>query len=562
MRYACFTLALIVSVILFSGESLQGQDPDDALKRGPSVIPEAYDRSSLSWVLVYSRGDSQLSRIRKHFSDIDHSDKFFLNPLENEVLEMRRGRTRGSNMISVEDIQNNLEELNVSRQIISHWYSRTDDGLMDMERIHQRGLENATDADVMRQQSTTRGNWALMDYGNRLIDKSYIVVLDFYSVDRVNTDNYEGYRAQIAASLFRVNLSEEDKERIYDAWVLEEDPEEEKQKKRELFETINPPLKYVTTINTTASSYNYKEHTVLGRITPTKSTDELFADLVQSGYDDVLFELEREYDDFNVITPLYSTRPLGAKIGKREGLKVDQRFFVYEHRYDPATQTIKEVRRGVIRATSDITDNRGVASGETKPSKFYQVAGRRLHEGYVIQQSNDYGIGIHFGYDFGGEIGGGSVGLDYAIGRSVGIRAFYVTANLGINSKKYPEFSPDDPGDQEYLFDGNVAFLRWDIGLSKGMHFLRNFELRPYLTYGQEQASNDVLDEDITAHFLKAGANLALNITYNFQIVAGYNFYAMIGNAYQDEDALDYKYNEIFDSREGGAQFVGLRFKF
>ncbi len=555
-----FYSALLVFFFLFSSITTvkYGQEPDDALKRGSAIIPEAYDRSSLSWLLVYNRGDSHVSRIKQAFLNIMHSDKFFLNPLETDVLVFSGARTSDDKRIPEKKIQHNLKELNLSRQIISHWYSRTDDGFMDMERIHKRGLENATDADVLRYQSTARGNWALMDYGNRLIDKSYIITLDFTNIDRINTDTYEGYRCRVVASLFRVNLSEKDKEFIFESWVLEDDTEEEAQRKRELFETLDPPLKFVTQISTNASSTNYKEHTFLGQITPRKSTEELFADLVQRAYDNVLFELERDYEDFRVITPLYSERPLEAKIGKKEGLKVDQRFFVYEHRYNPKTQDITETRRGVIRATSDITDNRKIATGDMEPSRFYQVAGRRLREGYVLQQRNDYGIELELGASLG-EIGGGTLGLNYSAGRMLGIRAFYLTGNIGINSKKYPDFP-----DPDIELDENVSFFRWDVGLAKGFHFFRNFEFRPYVAYGQEQATNDGFEpyDQISTHFLKGGADLALNITYFMQIVAGGNYYAILGYAFDEDDILDNKYTYYFAGREGVALFTGLRFKF
>jgi len=556
MKHFYASLSILVFGFLFFGFDASCQDFEEALHRRPAVIPEAYDRSSLSWALVYNSGDSYITRVKKSYNKIYHTDKFFINPLKEDVFEFRGARSTDTGKIPADVLETRLNEKKISQQIISHWYNRTEDGRMDMERIHKRGMANATDADVLREQSTTRGNWALMDYGNRLIDKSYIVTLDFSNVRSVDTDTYYGYRATVYASLFRVNLSEEDKELIYDAWVLEDDSDEEARKKRELFETIEPTLEYVTQITTNVNSYNYKEGTFLGTITSEKSTEELFQDLAQSGYDNVLFELERNYDDFNVITPLYSTRPLGAKIGKKEGLSVDQRFFVYEHRYNPETQDIKEVRRGVIRATSDITDNREeIATGDMEPSRFYQVAGRRLEEGYVLQQNNDYGIGLHFGPDLG-EIGGGSAGVSYQIGRAIGVRALYATGNIGFDSKEYPNFRPiNDPG---YDFDGNVSFFRWDVGLEKGIHFFRNFELRPYIGYGQEQES----EYELKTHFLKFGGNLALNITYNFQVVAGYNFYTPFGNAIQDEDVIDYKYTDIFENREGESPFLGLRFKF
>ncbi|MDR4987762.1 MAG: hypothetical protein RG741_02845 [Bacteroidales bacterium] len=538
------------------------QDADDALKVSrSSIIPEAYDRSSISLMLVYDRNDPYLPLLKNAFAGIVQSDKFFINPLDKPLMEFRGIRTADRKIIPYTNIRENLITNNYAREIISYWYNRTEEGLMDMERIHERGMENATDADVMRSQATVRGNWALMDYGNRLIEKSYIIALDFREVERFDTEYQEGFSVEVRASLFRIELSEQDKELIYDAWVLETDTKEEAARKKKLFEEISPEVTFVTQVLTTAISFNHKEHTFLGKITPKRSDEELINRLVQSAYDNILTELERSYDDFNVITPLYSVRPLAAKIGKKEGLRVDQRFFVYEHRYDRATQQIVETRRGVIRATGDITDNRGIATGDMRPSRFYQVSGRRLHEGFVLQQRNDYGLQLMLG-GAAGDIGGISGELAYAIGRAINVPALYVSFSAAYQSKEYPDFDDDPTGTIPVFGNENLEFIRLGGSLSKGLHFFRNFELRPAIGFTYEQAGNDEMDDDITSLFLNGGASLAVNLGHSVQMVLAYNYFLNIGYASYAEEATDYKYTEIFPGREGGVPFLGLRFVF
>ncbi len=557
-KQICFFM--LIAALL--GFNLQAQQAEDALRRGgTTVIPEAYDRSSISLMLVYQNGDPFSSMLLKGFGEITQSDKFFINPLAEPIVRYSRVRNDKNRVIHQQHILKTFEEKDYAQEIVSFWYNRTEEGYMDMERIHERGIMNATVEEVMRNQVTTRGNWALMDYGNRLIEKSYIIVMDFTELKRVDTDTYAGFSGNVRTSLFRINLSEEDRGQIYDAWVLPEDSQEEAAAKRALFEEINPDIEYITSVYTGASAHNYKEHTFLGRITEKRSDEALIASLVQRAYDQTLTELERRYDDFNVITPLHSTRPLAARIGKKEGLKVDQRFFVYEHRYNPSTQEIVEHKRGVIRVGREITDNRDMASVDMEPSKFYQVSGRRLHEGYILQQNNDFGLNLRFDYSTA-EMGGVTAELGASVGRFLGIPSFYLTGMAGFDGGSYDNFVQG--GEIIYPFERkNLSFLKYGLGLAKGYHIIRNFELRPHFGVFFETARNeDVIDEEIQGMFLNAGGTLGIHVAHYMQLVIGYNQFISIGNASYGEDDTDYNYTDIFPGREGGAPFFGIRFIF
>jgi len=554
------TLIILGLFVLFRFNSM-AQMPEDALKRGgATIIPEAYDRSSISLMLVYQNGDPFSSMLLSGFGKINQSDKFFTNPLANPVLRFTNTRDPETNRIHQKTIMGNLIEKEYAREIIAFWYNRTKEGYMDMDLIHDRGMMNATVEDVMRNQVTTRGNLALMDYGNRLIEKSYLITMDFTDLRRVDTDTYAGFSGSVRASLFRIKLSEEERGIIYDSWVLPDDDPEVAKAKIALFNQISPDVDYITSVFTSASAYNYKEHTFLGKITEKRSDEALVNSLVQRGYDNILTELERHYEDFNVITPLHSVRPLGARIGKKEGLRVDQRFFVYEHRYNPSTQEIVEHKRGVIRAGRNITDNRDMASAEMVPSRFYQVSGRRLHEGFVLQQRNDFGLELRLDYSTG-EIGGINAEIGYSVGRFLNIPSFYITGIAGLDSESYPSFY----GDQTALLfnEENISFYKLGVSLAKGYYIVRNFELRPHIGVMFETARNeDVIDEEIQGMFLTAGGSLGIHIAYYMQLVVGFNQFIAIGNAtYGDED-MDYSYTDIFPGRDGGAPFFGIRFVF
>ncbi len=565
-----FKTLILVLMMLAPGLSntMTAQNQSGTEKNEFSRIPDSYDRSSLSWIIIYDRTDPYINDLKAAYDKISHNNKFFVNDIETRFIELKTVRTGNTKVLPEKTVSNSLDELDVSQKIISFWYNRNEEGFMDMELIHQRGLQNATDADVLVKQTTTRGNMALMDYGNRLISKSYVVVLDFYSVKRVNDDDKEGYAAQYNAYLYKMNLPEGTKEMIYDSWATESDTEEEKWRKRNKFNDIEAPLELVTKISATNSEYNYDEDTFLGQLQETRTREQLFGDMMNSVYEDIIFKLEKEHTDFKVVTSLYAVKPPSAKIGRKEGLKTDQRFFVYEHRYNPKNGKIKEVRRGVIRAGADIVDNTGIASGETQPSKFYQVSGRRLEEGYTIQQRNDWGFGITVGQNTGGEMAGFNIGGDYSVGRFIEVPSFYLTANIAFENNISGYGVRIITSDIDYNGIEELSFFRFDVGIMKGYHFMRNFELNPYLAYGQESASipgDD--DKSIYTNLIKTGAYLSLNITYFWEFIGGINFNMPFANAYEkigEEDAveLDKKYNDFFPGRKGMSFYYGIRIRF
>lgn len=78
----------------------------------------------------------------------------------------------------------------------------------------------------------------------------------------------------------------------------------------------------------------------------------------------------KKIDDFRVKAPIFKNYPTLSKIGTKEGLYLDQRMFVYELDGD------KKVKKGIA-TVAKIEDNAKVSTGDTKPSRFRQVAGKK-----------------------------------------------------------------------------------------------------------------------------------------------------------------------------------------
>jgi len=544
----CF---MVISALFFS--SMLFSQNNDGVKK----ISSSYDRSSITVLYMQFQDEGHSQGVKEKVENLSISDKYYNNNLAQ--VSFSAPFSRNTSVIS-DEIKNYLNEQNVGRQVISKWYARQSDGAMSMDLIFERGMFNATDAAFIKAQSTKLGNAVLQDYGNRLIERSYILVLDYESVKTMNElkmPKMKGWKSTVTGYLFKINYNEEIQNALYDSWIYPEDSQSVRDEKNKKFEQINFSLNFVTKTTVYATASQAEGASQLGRLLKEKSEDELLSEMVQKGYDETLYYLEKNHEDFMVKTTIYQVGPIRAKIGKKEGLKCDNRYFAYEYVYDEKTNSSKPKMRGVIRATSQIVDNRQVAKGDMPTSKFYQTAGRKLKTGYLLRQQNDYGVEITAGYEFG-EVGGAYARLDARLGRFIGIKALFLYIDGGAEVKKY--FDPYVGGQEN-----DIMFYRYSAGVAKGFMLTRNVELRPYVGFGQEVATYKDWDDvggDLKVLYLKGGANLALNLKHNIQVVGGVGYFSFVSNAENDNGDTELGWGDIFKDREGVTAMAGLKIMF
>lgn len=527
-------------------------------------VPSTYDRSSLGLLFLNFEGEKNQAQLFEKIKTVIFPDKYDNNNLESIFLTPPFTRAATPSDIQAA-ILAQLEKEKIGLQTLAKWYNRKPDGSMSLELIHERGRFSATDADYIKAQTTKRGNAALEDYGNRLVNLSYILVIDvkdIKSAKELSKTDLKGWQANVTGHLFKVAFNDEIQNAFYDAWIYDDDTKAQKDEKIKKFESLKVPLIAVSKATVSVSAMQPESTTNLGMFMKPKTEDQLMQELAQKCIDDVIYRIEMNVEEFKVKTAIYDVRPLRAKIGLKEGLKTDQRFFVYEYVYNEKTNQTIPKRRGVIRAgsKSKIVDNRKVASGDMPTSKFYQVAGRKIEQGFTLQQQNDLGMELSLGYEIG-EVGGAYARFDIRTGRFVGIRALFIYLEGGFALGEYQGATSNFTG----VTDADFTFLRYGGGIAKGLQFTRNIELRPYIGAGLEQATNDDFEKgyNISALYIKPGLNLALNLKHNFQLVGGAGFYMFIANPTDTEDAeFDKAWDEIFKDRSGLSYMVGLKIMF
>jgi len=576
---------MLLSVIIFSIPAISQNATSAGEKTKNQQVVTEYDRNSLDYLLLDYGDNSFNDLLKKSFQSIKVNDKFddnttdrrFINPpvTREEILKsIFISPVKGTDITT--RIGNGLVSGRYSNDVVAKWFSRRPDGSFSVELLQARGLYNATDADVKAANSSKLGIAKLMDSGEKLLNKSYIIVFDvsdmiskeeYYNrLDKKNKTpdkpvkrDMNGFQGNVNAYIYRIDFNDSINAVFWQQlWADQGDPK--LKAKKTSFDNFSFPVKYITRVTTSAEASQYNP----GESAASKvqlTNDQLMTNFLNTGINNALMVLDRNLEDFRVKTVLFGTNPLRAKIGMKENLKIDQRYFVYEMRQQN-NGDIKAHRQGVIRATNKIVDNRKVSAGQTEPSVFYQVAGKKLDNGMLLQQRSDIGLALGFGANGGGVNG--------------------FTARLEINTSSF--FKKKAPSMIKIYLEGGYEskemkiiinsitqnykdYTRFELGLGKEFCFLRNFRLQPFAGIGLEQFTNkDDSKLSFSSLYERAGLMAGINLIHNIQLTGTYNYYFM-GGKITDENKTDYTIGGLKDwgsafERGGSAVTLGLRIEF
>lgn len=581
-------LFLIVS-LLFVLVALNKSATGQALVNEPDYLRE-YDRNSLTVLMLdyNNRHNNYGSCLRKAMYKLAVPSKFDNNMLSTRVV---------NSADNSDNIRQALESSKIPNDIFSKWFSRGADGSFNMSVIHERGMYNATDADVIEASASKVGLAKLQDAGESLIGRSYVMVLSFRDIktmeqyydeldanrksvaDLFNTKyipvarTKNGYRADVVGYIYKLsNLSASMDDFYSNMWIFDEDSKEDRSRKINAFDNANFNLEYVTTVIRTveASQLNVGQQ---------KSQEDLFVDLANASVEGLVYESEAKVEAWKVVTALYDTHPLRAKIGTKENLNVDDRYFVYEYRMNKDNQVYAS-RRGVVRVKK-VAGNSQVAQGQSdndaqQMSSFYQVAGHRLEPGMFMEQNNDRGLGVTFGYATGAQSG---VFINIEALANNGISNTTQLKGFLAGHIDFGNYNLNDCGLFQYdsdLEDASFCFFGGEFGFSKGFFPLRNVALSAHGGFAIEFA--DFAKTDLSKEYFEGGmvdclfsfvgAQMAINMKYNVQLVGGMNYYVQLENAMltkkndEDEKSLGVTYSSMFDGRVGANINLGVRIQF
>ncbi len=572
MRKHLFLL-LILAFPLFG----LSQNVEESAKKAKSYVSSEYDRNAVTFVGL-DFNENLSADVYKKISDLKVPDKYYDNSISENILKPAGSRESVSNQFTGLDesqISQWLNDNNVGQKILAVWFNRLADGSFNVDVLKERGLFNANDNDFMVASASKRGESSLMDMGMELVNKSYVLVFDYsdimdmtqyYDKNEVPADKriMNGYRSTLNTYLFKLNFNDSVAATFFqDYWYGANDPNASA--KKEAFENAQFPFVFVSKQHNDISSTQYNEGETLAPKVQ-KSKDELLDQLANTSLEAVMTDVENQRQEFRVRAMVSSVHPISAKIGKKEGLKFDQRYFVLENR-QRNNGTLFSRRVAVVKSMA-VVDNRSVTSGQTEASEFYQIAGGKVDNyGMFLEQRNDVGLNLALGYSVSG-LDGISGRAEYYISKAFGSMVKPGKSGKGLTSWKiYVEGGYNLKSDYTVgSLTDDWTFLRVSGGVAKDFYPISFLHWGPFLGYGVESISLASAENiEISSDFIEAGVRVGVNLAHNIQLIGSATYYSLISSEIKDTDTGDkeeLEYNDVFEDRMTLGLNVGLRFMF
>ena len=553
-RYSYIFLLLLTACL----SPAQGQD------QGEMLPEERYTRNSAS-IIRMEYGDSFDARVAAHINNTSLGGRFDINEIALQALKISESRNyypMGSSLPTAPDrtelISTMLNEQQAGQQIVAYVFNRQSDGNMNLDRVFERGEYSAHDVD-MRLSGTLKVE-TVRDAGSQLIGRSYLMVYDVTNLRQEYSgegDSRELYwKATAALYLYKLNWDEQDLDTFYDKyWLDDNTPAEEKQAKKAAFEAWNIPVELISRISLFDKSVStgIEANKRLGVLGDKKKTDEqrlsdAFAELHKQICSDLNYKIEKQHEDFVVTTPITSLRPIRAKIGTKEDVKHGLRFYAYGFKGN-SDGSIKLVRKGILRATKNVADNRIVATGESPESEFTKIAGYgRVVEGLTLVEKKDLNLSVGVGFNS-------------------------IPQGLAVNSGFHADLSYENHTRKGFCaytslafnLDGNAmnGILSYGYGLR-----IPNFEIYPFAGIGVDAyffEGDDLYESsDLNAYLLQGGLRAQLNIYYPVYLFwnVSFNTVFLKGDEYISREGKSVSGEGNFRDLNGTQTSLGVRFCF
>ena len=575
MKKTFICLTLVLSTFCLSAQDIS----DSAKKVKKQIISSEYDRNALT--IIGLKSDNPLAnQLAKMIDTVKVAEKFYANDIgfrniPYNVAVSIFDKAQQDKLFKTE-ILKLLNEKKVGQGIVAKWFNRQPDGTFNADVLKERGIYNSDDSDLAIASSSKRGESALMDAGLGLVDHSYVLVLGYSNLMTMNqyydqikaapdARKMNGVKGDMIGLLYKLNFSDSVSAVFFqDMWANK--GAGDSKSKAAKFDANTFPLVPIKSLIMPMQSTQYNSGQSLAPKVQ-KTQDELLRDMVNSSVTNVINQMTYQVSDFKVKAQVYKTKPIAVKIGKKEGLGYDQRYFVFENRQTRSGDQYSK-RIGVIKSMS-VADNRMVTKGETEPSYFYQVAGGKIDNmGMFVEQRIDAGLNLFIGYQQGA-MSGIDARAEYYIGRlmyggkakgiSKGMTSFKLYVDGGFNSIKDKFILETITGKEQ------VDLLRVSAGLNKDFYLTNSIHFGPFAGYGIESATGKTSEYKVETDFVEMGARLGINIKYNIQLVGSATYYLIVSPETKDETGTvvpPKEFDTYFPDRAGLGYSCGLRFMF
>jgi hypothetical protein len=540
-----------------------------------------YNRNALTTV-VLNFNENHSGEVFPRFQVMPVPDKFFNNNLSNPVFDMRGVKrpvmTELPELLqymSDDFVIGKLQEQKVAQQVLSQWFNRQKDGSFNVDVLKERGLYNANDNDFFAASASKRGTSTLMDMGLKLVNQTYVLVFDYYNIMNMNeyyiknetpekdrTSN--GYIAKVKTYLYRLDFGENVAADFFNKYWIYPDDKDKSSKVKAFDDAI---FRWIPVGRQIAEHQSAQTNPDKNTVIKQKTKEELIDDLNKNLMEKILPQMEARSDELRVKAMVSNVHPISAKIGKKEGLGFDQRYYVYENRMNEDGDVYKKLI-AVVKSMK-VIDNRKVTEGQSDVSEFYQIYGGKVDNmGMFLEQKNDVGMNVFLGYNFDG-MKGLDGRLEFYISKFMGdlvkadksgkaLTSIKLYVGGGYDKRMYYDFVEDG---------GKQSFTKISVGLAKDFYPSKFFHWGPFLGYGIESAdwkTGDTKYSDETS-FIEAGARLGINILPKTQLIGSYQFNFLFDGKTTNKttgESVDIDYGTEYEGRGKPTISAGLRFMF
>jgi hypothetical protein len=277
-----------------------------------------------------------------------------------------------------------LTKEEVGKKMVAKWFNRQNDGSFDMSLIQSRGEYDATEMAASIATKSSKGRDLIKDAGIELIGNTFLVVNKFKFVSNEIPANMARLVAYMAASqlqspfdvaarkaadvaykaasvgysvyatsfLYKLNWSDSVSNIFYSKHYFDK-LNLDLAKKADFDSTKLFKMDYIGTSEA-------KGLVMIDlKLKAKRPIDVLIKTATIRTIDAVYAQLQKQYDVFMPKTELYTTNPITAKIGMKEGLVGNEKFEVLEMNVDPKTNATSYIRKGIITVDKkSIWDNR------------------------------------------------------------------------------------------------------------------------------------------------------------------------------------------------------------
>lgn len=383
-----------------------------------------YHRSSLYSILLQHPEQQFSEQIVEAFKNIPLPDKYNDHNLKITVMnapvlkKMSKEELEGAYKDAVSGI---LHRNKIGGRLIEKWFNRDKQtGAFNMNLVKERGSYDASILDIQQALRSARGLAQIEDAGEELLSHTYVLVNDIRYADATLRRNLQGFgvllggmaaafipvagsalsniairtgatindlvvgfKVYVTSYLFRLDWNEDIATEFYSTlWF---DSSNIDVHKKQLFNSRMGKYKLTYVGSTTI----YSGETSLAGI---EHESDMFLKVCTRSIDKAISELQKDFDEFKVYTPLISANPIQAYIGYKEGINENSLYEVLEKSIDSNGRTTYE-RVGTIKPIQGmIWDNRFMATYENITdanlgyTTFEKVSGTEFFPGMLIRE--------------------------------------------------------------------------------------------------------------------------------------------------------------------------------